>query len=312
MDLLADLGKWASIIQVAGIFAIFALGLVVQVGHAGLDNFGQVGFMLLGAYGSTLATEKYGLGLLAGVAVGVGLAVLAALVVSLPTIRLRGDFLAIVTIAGGEILRNVALNERDLTAGAQGLNSLTFRVEVIRPIFRWARENDIEIDRAVPLIVITWALVLIIATLTWLLLRTPWGRLLRAVREDEDAARALGKNSFLLKAQALAIGAAWAAIAGVLFAWYQIHFSPTAFEPIQTFLGFIIIIVAGVGSIWGTVIVAVLLQALLDGSRYVETPFTNAQEAALRYMAVGLILMLMVYFRPQGIFGKREELALGE
>jgi len=109
----------------------------------------------------------------------------------------------------------------------------------------------------------------------------------------------------------MAIGAAWGGLAGVLFAWHQVHFSPNAFEPVVTFAGFVIIIVAGIGSIWGTVLTAVLVQGIIiEGSRYLSTPFTNAQEASLRYMLVGALLMLMVAFRPQGIFGRREELAV--
>ena len=113
--------------------------------------------------------------------------------------------------------------------------------------------------------------------------------------------------------QAAAGGAAWGALAGVLYAWNQVHFSPNSFEPIVTFAGFVILIVAGIGSIWGTVIMAVLIQGLLiEGSRYYldALGLTNAQEASLRYMVVGVVLMLLVGLRPQGIFGKREELAV--
>jgi len=298
---------------VAGFYAIFAIGLQVQVGHGGVDNFGQVGFFLIGAYTSALLVERWGWSLIPATIGAILVAMLAAALVSIPALRLRGDFLAITAIAFGEILRNVALNERDLTHGAIGIDALEFRTEVVRPIIRGARDNGVEIDRLIPLFVVTWVLVLAVALFTSLLLRTPWGRVLRAVREDDAAVRALGKNAFLLKAQAMAIGGAWGALAGVLFSWYQVHFSPTSFEPIVTFAGFIIVIVAGLGSIWGTVITAVVVQGLLvEGSRYYldGLSLSNAQEASLRYMLVGLVLMLMVYFRPQGIFGSREEMAV--
>ncbi len=156
-------------------------------------------------------------------------------------------------------------------------------------------------------------LVIVVALVTWLLLRTPWGRVLRAVRENDAAVRALGKNAFAYRAQAMAIGAAWAAMAGTLYAWHQVHFSPASFEPIVTFAGFVIIIVAGLGTIWGTVLMAVVIQGLLiEGSRYLDTGLPNAQEASLRYMFVGLVLMLIVRFRPQGLFGKRDELAVAD
>lgn len=310
-EFLADPGPVAAILTVAGIYAIFAIGLQVQVGHGGVDNFGQVGFFLIGAYASTLLTERWGWSLWSATIAALLIAMVAAAVVVIPALRLRGDFLAITAIAFSEILRNVALNERELTQGAIGLDALQFRVEVARPIIRWGRENDLDIDRLIPLFVLTWIVVLAVATFTWLLLRTPWGRVLRAVREDDAAVRALGKNAFLYKAQAMAIGAAWGALAGVLYAWHQVHFSPNSFEPIVTFAGFVIIIIAGIGTIWGTIVMAVLVQGLLiEGSRYLDLGLTNAQEASLRYMIVGAVLMLMVGFRPQGVFGKREELAV--
>lgn len=310
-EFIADPGFLGAALTVAGIYAIFAIGLQVQVGHGGVDNFGQVAFFLIGAYASTLLTERWGWGLATSVLGAMVLAMAASLLVTLPALRLRGDFLAITTLAFGEILRNVALNERDLTAGAIGLDALSFRTEVARPLIRSFREDDIDVDRLIPLLGLTWVLVLVVALVTWLLLRTPWGRVLRAVREDAAAVRALGKNAFLYQAQAMAIGAAWGALAGVLYAWHQVHFSPNSFEPIVTFAGFVIIIVAGLGTIWGTVVMAVLIQGvLIEGSRYLETPFTNAQEASLRYMVVGLVLMLVVALRPQGIFGRREELAV--
>lgn len=313
LELLADPGPAAAILTVAGIYAIFALGLQVQVGHGGVDNFGQVGFFLIGAYTCTILVERYDWGLVPGVLAAIALAMAAAVVVSIPTLRLRGDFLAITTLAFGEILRNVALNERELTKGALGLDALEFRVEFTRPFLQAARDADWDIGRTVPLLVLTWVLVLAVATITSLLIRTPWGRVLRAVREDDAAVRALGKNAFLYKAQAMAIGAAWGALAGVLYAWNQVHFSPNSFEPIVTFAGFVIIIIAGIGTIWGTVVMAIVIQGLLiEGSRYYipDGVFTNAQEASLRYMVVGLVLMLMVGLRPQGVFGRREELAV--
>lgn len=314
MELLAEIGPWGAVMTVAGIYAIFAIGLQVQVGHGGVDNFGQVAFFLIGAYASTILVEEYGMGLVAGTLAGMVIAMVTAVIVSLPTLRLRGDFLAITTLAFGEILRNVAINERDLTKGSQGIDAFEFRVEIVRELRRSLREQDIIIDRLAPLLILTWVLVLVVALVTWLLLRTPWGRVLRAVREDDAAVRALGKNAFAYRAQAMAIGAAWAALAGTLYAWNQVHFSPSSFEPIVTFAGFVIIIAAGLGTIWGTVFMAILVQGvLIEGSRYwLDTGLSNAQEASVRYMIVGLVLMLVVRFRPQGLFGNRAELAAAD
>lgn len=311
MELLADIGPWGAVLTVAGFYAIFAIGLQVQVGHAGVDNFGQVAFFMIGAYTSTILVERHDYGLVTGTLAGMVVAMVAAVLVSLPSLRLRGDFLAITTLAFGEILRNVALNAQDFTEGAGGIDALEFRVEIVRGMRRTLREQDIIVDRLAPLLILTWVLVLVVALVTWLLLRTPWGRVLRAVREDDSAVRALGKNAFAYRAQAMAIGAAWAALAGTLYAWHQVHFSPNSFEPIVTFAGMVIVIVAGLGTIWGTVLMAVLVQGMLiEGLRYVDTPLTNSQEASMRFMMVGLVLMLIVRFRPQGLLGSREELAV--
>ncbi len=313
MELLAEIGPWGAALTVAGIYAIFAIGLQVQVGHGGVDNFGQVAFFLIGAYASAILIERHDAGLVVGTLAAMAIAAVAAVIVSIPALRLRGDFLAISVLAFGEILRNVAINERELTNGSAGIDSLEFRVTFVRELRRTLREDGIEIDRVAPLLILTWIIVVVVALASWLLLRTPWGRVLRAVREDDAAVRALGKNAFAYKAQAMAIGAAWGALAGVLYSWHQVHFSPTSFEPIVTFTGFIIIIAAGLGSIWGTVLMAVLVQGvLIQGSRYIDTPLTNAQEASLRYMLIGVALMLMMRFRPQGLFGSREELAAAD
>ncbi len=315
MEFLADVGPWGAVATVAGFYAIFAIGLQVQVGHGGVDNFGQVAFFMIGAYTSTILVEQHGVGLIAGVLLGMLAAMVAAVLVSIPTLRLRGDFLAITTLAFGEILRNVALNEQELTNGAGGIDALKFRVDVVRDFRSDLRDQDIDIDRLVPLLSLTWLLVLVVALVTWLLLRTPWGRVLRAVRENDAAVRALGKNAFIYRAQAMAIGAAWAALAGTLYAWHQVKFSPNSFEPIVTFAGMVLIIVAGLGTIWGTVLMAILIQGvLIEGSRYWldGLGLSNAKEASLRYMAVGLVLMLIVRFRPQGVFGKRDELAVAD
>jgi len=317
MSFLSDLGIWAPILTVTGIYALLALGLQVQVGQAGLRNFGHVASMLLGAYTMAILNSE-GVPLVLSMLAALAVAMLAAALVAIPTLRLRGDFLAIVTIALAEIVRILARTDveaivgRPLTNGPSGLSDRTFRSEVIKPILDWGRDNGWDFDRSLPLLVIVWTAVLVVGLGLWALSRTPWGRVVRAVREDEDAVRALGKNAFLCKVQAMAIGAACAALAGCFFVANQVQFSPASFEPIVTFSAFTIIILGGLGSFRGAVAGAFVLQVLLERTRYIETGFTGEQEAALRYIVVGLVLMALVAFRPQGIFGKREELVLGD
>lgn len=311
MGWLSDLGIWAPIATVAGIYAVFSLGLQLQVGQAGLRNFGQVGFMAIGAYTMAILDGR-GVPLVWSIVLGVLGSMVAAGLVAVPTLRLRGDFLAIVTIAFSEIVRIMARN-LDVTGGPGGLSVSAFRSEVVRPLLRWSREQGWDVDRALPLLVIVWGCVLVVGIGLWLLARTPWGRVIRAVREDEDAVRAVGKNAFVYKVQAMMMGGGCAGLAGVLYVANQVQFSPAAFEPIVTFSGFVIIIVGGLGSYRGAVLGALLLQVLLERTRYFDVPSLGAdQEAALRYVVVGVAFMLFVALRPQGIFGKREEMVLGD
>lgn len=310
MNIFSDLGIWTPILTIAGIYAVFALGLQMQVGQAGLRNFGHVGFLAIGAYTMAVLNDRE-VPLVLSVLAAIVAAMLAAVIVSIPTLRLRGDFLAISTIAAAEIVRILANNAR-FTGGPQGMSDRTWRTEVTGPIRDWAEAYGWELDRGFLLLVIVWITVLLVGLLLWMLTRSDWGRVLRAVREDEDAARALGKNAFMYKLQGMVIGAGCAGLAGAFWVANFVQFSPTAFKPIVTFSAFVIIILGGLGSLRGAVVGAVALQVLLEYTRYLHTPFRADQEAALRYVVVGLALMLLVALRPQGIFGKREELVLGD
>ena len=145
-----------------------------------------------------------------------------------------------------------------------------------------------------------------------MLQRTPWGRVLRAIREDEDAARALGKNVFVYKLQSLSVAATLGAISGFFIALNLNFINPDAFQPLVTFLGYAVLILGGLASYWGVAVGAILFWTLLEGLRYIDLPLEDAEIAALRFILVGLALILLMAFRPQGIFGKREEMVLGE
>ena len=154
------------------------------------------------------------------------------------------------------------------------------------------------------------AIFLVLTGLVALMVRSPWGRVLRAIREDEDAARALGKNTFVYKLQSLSIAAALAAIAGYMLAINISILSPANFDPVLTAYAYVIVILGGLGSYLGVVVGSFFLIFVLEATRYIELPLSDARIAALRFMIVGLVLMLLVVFRPQGLFGKRQELTL--
>ncbi len=309
MDPLLAFGFWGYVLTFAGIYAIFVLGLQVQVGDTGLINFGHVGFMTVGAYGTGLML-KAGLPLLPAAIVAVLMAGMFGVLLGMPTLRLRGDYFAIVTIAAGEIVRILALNMDGLTRGSRGLRSSGSWPSTNTAILKWFEGNGIVLDRRVPLLVLTWVVALAIGWLLVVLGRSPWRRALRAVRENEDAVAAVGKPVLKLKLQALGIGAAIAGVSGVLFALLQTTLYPENFEPIVTFIGFAILILGGIGSYFGVLLASIVISVLIAGVRFLDFPLDADKVAALRYVVIGLIIMAVMAFRPQGLFGKREELHL--
>jgi ABC-type branched-subunit amino acid transport system permease subunit len=164
------------------------------------------------------------------------------------------------------------------------------------------------------MLVIVWAAALVLLALTWLALRTPWGRVLRAIRDDEDAAASLGKNTFAYKLQALAVGAALAGIAGLFYAWEFSFFSPDDFAPLLTFFAWMILLLGGVGRVWAVPVGAVVFGFIFAGTRFLNFPpfswFASDQRAYLRLIIVGLIILVLVLVRPQGLLGNRREMVL--
>jgi neutral amino acid transport system permease protein len=160
--------------------------------------------------------------------------------------------------------------------------------------------------------------VVVLALVLWqleVLARSPWGRVLKAIREDEEVARALGKNVFWYKLQSLMLGGAIAGIAGAFYAWQQTSIYPSDFDPQVTFNAWIMVILGGAGNNFGTVLGAVIFFAYDSVTRFVLpgiVPLDQVRLSAFRIMVIGLILMLLMIWRPQGILGKKEELTLGK
>ena len=194
MNVLASGGFWAFVAVVAGIYTILALGLQVQFGFAGLLNFGQVGFMAIGAYTMAILVVKEGWSTWLAAPLGIAAAAAAGLLVGLPALRLRADYFAIVTIAFSEIVRYVATNETALTGGSQGTIALGPIGTATQYNGQWSRfqaqvQHSLGFSSSdATMLVIVWTVAIVLLALTWLVLRTPWGRVLRAIRDDEDAA----------------------------------------------------------------------------------------------------------------------------
>jgi branched-chain amino acid transport system permease protein len=320
MSALASGGFWAFVGVVAGIYTIFALGLQVQFGFAGLLNFGQVAFMAIGAYTMAILVVKEGWSTWLAAPLGVVAAAAAGLLLGVPALRLRADYFAIVTIAFSEIVRYVATNEDSLTGGSQGTINLGKVGVAAQYNGEWERfqarvQGWLGVSsKDVAMLVIVWIVATILLALVWLAVRTPWGRVLRAIREDEDAAASLGKNVPAYKLQVLALGSGLAGIAGLFYAWQFSFFSPDDFAPLLTFFAWMIVILGGLGRIWAVPVGAGVFGFLFAGTRFLDfrplSYLSGADRAYVRLIVIGLVIIGLVLLRPQGILGKRDEMVL--
>jgi branched-chain amino acid transport system permease protein len=313
-DALTNITFWTSVGVLAGTYTIFALGLQINVGYTGVINFGQVGFAAIGAYTMAILVTDTGISFWLSLPIAVVVTVAFGLLIGLPALRLRADYFAITTIAAAEAIRFTAQNARELTGGNQGILGFSDEWdEVSDTIEGWLEALGwSDPETLFPLLIVVWATALVATLALSVLQRTPWGRVLRAIREDEDAARALGKNVFVYKLQSLSISATLGAIAGFFIALNLNFFNPDVFQPLVTFLGYAALILGGLASYWGVAVGAIILWTLLEGMRFIELPLEDAEVAALRFVFVGLAIILLMVFRPQGIFGKREEMVLGD
>ncbi|HKY24977.1 MAG TPA: branched-chain amino acid ABC transporter permease [Gaiella sp.] len=308
---LANEDFWINVGVLATTYGVFALGVQLNVGTTGIMNFGQAGFMAVGSYAMGILVVKSGLSFWLALVLGIPVAIAAALLVGLPSLRLRADYFAISTLAFSEIVRIVADNWDGLTGGNLGLFGYGDTwTEASARVDGWLESIGIAPRFLLPLLLVNLLILLVLTVVVALMVRSPWGRVLRAIREDEDAARALGKNTFVYKLQSLSIAAALAAIAGYMLAINISILSPANFDPVLTAYAYVIVILGGLGSYLGVVVGSFFLIFVLEATRYIELPLSDARVAALRFMIVGLVLMLLVVFRPQGLFGKRQELTL--
>jgi branched-chain amino acid transport system permease protein len=313
LGFLGDPGFWLGVALLAGAYGTFALGLQLNAGYTGLLNFGQAGFMAIGAYAMAILVAKAGLSFWLALPLATLVAMAAGVLVGLPTLRLRADYFAIVTIAFAEIVRNVAQNVDGLTGGNQGLLGFTDQwTAVSRALSDWLVTLGVErVDAPLAaLALVTWCVLGLGAATLALLVRTPWGRVLRAIREDEDAAEAVGKPTLSYKLQSVAIAAAFGAFAGFLLALNFGFLEPRTFDVNLTFIGYTLLILGGLASIRGVIVGAVVLCFVLEATRFLDLGISDEKVAALRFLLVGVLLLALVVFRPQGLCGRKEEMVL--
>ena len=307
------------------IFALAAIGLNMHFGYTGLLNFGQAGFLAIGAYSVAVPVISFGLPLWVAFLIGIFNSVIFALLLGVPTLRLRADYLAIVTIAAAEIVRQIArsatfnstLGGSDGITGKFGADFFAlnpFKSGIDTPILRF-NANDLWV------VITGWSLVAFIVFIMWVMVNSPWGRLMRAIREDEDAVRSLGKNVYLYKMQSLIIGGVIGTCGGFVYALSRQSVQPDNYGTALTFFAYTVLILGGAARVFSPVIGAMIFwflivfieQVLRQGvsNNLIPDWLIGANQVSqIRFMLMGLCLMLLMIYRPQGIFGDRKELAL--
>ena len=314
-----------NLLTFAGIYGLSAIGLNIHFGWTGLLNFGHASFMGIGAYVTILLiphaagregeVTSTGLPFILALIVGIIAAAVFGLLLGLPAIRLRGDYLAIVTIAAAEIFRLLARDFESITGGVYGIISFSDALQKYRLSFIDNTLENFDFSPAQAWVgLLSWVFIILTLLLLKRLNSSPWGRALRAVREDEDAVRALGKNAVWLKLQSFMLGAGIAGLAGVLLAFNYGSLETNLFIPLLTFYIWAIMILGGVGSLTGPIFGSIIFWAIIsETDRVAALIFENAngqQLAGVRFVLVGILIMILMIFRPSGLLGKKEELLL--
>lgn len=291
-----------TILTLVSIAAIVALALNLQWGLCGMVNFGIVGFVALGAY-TTALLALAGTGPILALAGAVAVCALAGGLVALLSVRLSEEYLAIVTLGFGEIVRVVSLNEAWLTGGALGLPGIP------RPLIESVPSESYDWVFLGLCLLALAAVFLLLESLT----RSPFGRLVRAVRDDDVVAATLGKNVLRTRVVAFAVGSGVTAVAGGLQAFHFSYIDPSQFTPIVSAYAFMAVIAGGRGSNRGILLGACTVMVLLEGSRFLKdfVEVLDAEQlASIRLILIGLGLILFLIYRPQG-FGREPRRSAG-
>ncbi len=306
MELVGLLSFLVFFLTLSGIYAVMALGLNVQWGFSGQFNIGIAGFWAVGSYTAAILTTPespfhlggFGWPFLPSALVAALLAAVIALLIGLICVNLRTDYLAIATIGIGEIIRLVLKNEEWLTNGVRGIPAIP------RPFSGLGRELE-----ALLFLGLVVATILVVYALVERARRSPWGRVQRAIRENEPAALAAGKNVLRFRLEAFVLGAAIMGFGGALYAHFAGFISPEAFDPLfATFLVWVMLIAGGSGNNIGAVLGAFAIWALWSGTQFMTAflPIEWAARAgAVRVLLVGLLLQVILITRPEGLLPER-------
>ncbi len=311
MALMADLSGWLSygsfFLVFASAYAIIVLGLNLQWGFTGLFNVGVAGFVAVGAYTSAILTTPdaadriggFGWPVAAGWLAAMVTSGLAGLAVGAIALRLRHDYLAITTFGIAVTIQLVATNAQRLTGGPFGVQFIPKPMQTL-------------LGTGLPWTLAYLALVLVLLGLVYwaleTLVRSPWGRVLRAIREDEDAAASLGKRAYVFRLQSFVIGSMLMGLGGAVYAHFVGYIAPEDFLPILTFQLWAMLIVGGSGNNRGALLGAYVVWGFWAGAGTLLRGFVpqaeQARAAALQVVLIGVLIALMLVLRPRGLLGE--------
>ena len=279
----------AVLVHPISMFVLMALGLNIVVGKSGMLDLGYVAFFAIGAYAMAILGTRYSWNTWEVMPIGILLAMFAGLLLGFPTLRLRGDYLAIVTLGFGEIIRITALNLGSLTNGPNGIAGVPM------PPAIFGLEFDL-IDQKL----FYWVVLVMILLTIWMIrrltIRRP-GRAWEAIRQDEDAAELMGIRTLRYKIWSFVLGASVGGAAGVLFASKNLFISPEQFKLNVSVLVLACVVFGGIGNIWGVMLGAVILGYLPDRIRFISDE---------RMLVFGLVLVLVMNFRPDGLLPRKK------
>ena len=279
------------ILIISGIYIILTLSLNLILGYTGIPALGHIAFACVGAYTSSLLALNYGISPWVGLLIGAVFASLLGLVIGFPSMRLKGDYLALATFGFGVIVYSISKNWVDLTRGPMGLPGIpkfsVFEFE-LQPVWAYL------------------ILVVVFVAVTGFAIRrivhSPFGRILRSIRDDEIASLSIGTNINKYKLIVFVIGAFFAGIAGSLYAHYITFIDPSSFTVMESIAVLLMVVFGGMGNIKGSFIGALILVIFPEMLRFLGMPSSVA--APLRQMIYGLLLIVLMLKRPQGIIGQ--------
>lgn len=279
----------AVLVHPIAMFVLMALGLNIVVGKSGMLDLGYVAFFAIGAYSMAILGTRYGWNTWEVMPVGILLAMFSGVLLGIPTLRLRGDYLAIVTLGFGEIIRIIALNSYSITNGPNGIAGVPM------PPAIFGREFQLDDQK-----MFFWVVLVMILLTIWMIRRLSVrraGRSWEAIRQDEDAAQLMGIRTLRYKIWSFSLGASVGGAAGVLFASKNLFISPEQFQLNVSVLVLACVVFGGIGNIWGVMLGAAILGYLPDRIRFIS-------EA--RMLVFGIVLVIVMNFRPDGLLPRKK------